>query len=233
MSGILKALVLCFLWQQVTAQTPAKLTTLNSEATKAASDATASLAKDTAAESADGEEKDDEKVDDEADDEEDVDILKEDLTSLLSDHDTDKDGKLSMKEIIDDRADDAEEMTAAFKTADVNADTFLDASELPKLLASLQKGEKPVSLLQVEEQDEAAEEEGEEEAEEEGEEEAEEEGEEEAEEEGEEAEEGEGEEASEEEGEEAEEALRHPQDCQLQRLRRPGCRASSLRPAHP
>jgi len=105
-------------------------------------DSTASLAKET-----DSAEEDDEKVDDEADDEEDVDILKEDLSALLKEHDTNKDGKLSITEITDDRADDNEEVKKAFKEGDVNVDNLIDSVELPKFLASLQGEQKATSFF--------------------------------------------------------------------------------------
>merc|ERR1712023_515497 len=77
--------------------------------------------------------------DDEADEDEEVEVSK------AVQADTDKDGKLTMQEVVDASGEDLAIVTKAFETADVNADTFVDSDELPKLMAALQGEE---ALLQ-------------------------------------------------------------------------------------
>merc|ERR1712216_604016 len=66
------------------------------------------------------------------------DALEDNATTILADHDTDKDGKLSFAEIVDDREDEQEEIKKIFTEADANSDGFLDLDELPKFVAAMQ-----------------------------------------------------------------------------------------------
>jgi len=66
-------------------------------------------------------------------------VLEEDPKTILAEHDTDKDGKLSLVEIVDDRDNEKEEMSKFFKEADANADGFIDLDELPNFMAILEK----------------------------------------------------------------------------------------------
>jgi len=129
MSIVLKALLLLLV--PAAGQVPATPTELPATA---ATDASASLAKSAA--------------EDEAE---------EAADTFGQKHDTDNDGKLSMKEAVVG-AVDAKAVKTAFTAADVNADTFLEPNELPKFLASVQGGANAQSFLQVEEQDEETEE---------------------------------------------------------------------------
>merc|ERR1719217_1051642 len=97
--------------------------------------------------------------DDEADEDEETEVSK------AAQADTDKDGKLTMQEVVDASGEDLATVTKAFTTADANVDKFLDATELPNLMKAMQGEE---ALLQAGEEDEDEEGEEAEEAEEEG-----------------------------------------------------------------
>jgi len=66
-------------------------------------------------------------------------VLDEDPKTILAEHDKDKDGKLSLVEIVDDRDNEMEEVSKFFKEADANSDGFIDADELPNFMAILQR----------------------------------------------------------------------------------------------
>merc|ERR1712100_487453 len=68
-------------------------------------------------------------------------VLDEDPKTILAEHDKDKDGKLSLVEIVDDRDNEMEEVSKFFKEADANSDGFIDIDELPNFMAILQKDE--------------------------------------------------------------------------------------------
>merc|ERR1711907_841928 len=91
--------------------------------------------------------------DDEADEDEETEVSK------AAQADTDKDGKLTMQEVVDASGEELAIVTKAFETADVNADTFVDSDELPKLMAALEGEEALLQEEQGEEDDEADEDE--------------------------------------------------------------------------
>merc|ERR1712070_1237336 len=74
----------------------------------------------------------------------------DDAATMLADHDTDKDGKLSLAEIVDDREDTKEENEIFFAEADANKDGFLDLEEIPKLLEAIHRPHKTVHALEEE-----------------------------------------------------------------------------------
>jgi hypothetical protein len=57
--------------------------------------------------------------------------------SILEEHDTDKDGKLSLKEIEDDEeSEELELLRKAFAAADANSDGGLDVNEIPNFVSA-------------------------------------------------------------------------------------------------
>merc|ERR1719375_2280703 len=153
MSSILKALLL--LVAAVQAATQVAATNAAAAASTTAIPAKATVASETVAEAA----VNDEEQDADENDEDEDDIFSEDVTALLKEHDTDKDGKLTMQEIVNASGEALEDVKKAFTTADANVDTFIDSVEMPKLMKALEGEE---ALLQAGEEDEEAEEEDEE-----------------------------------------------------------------------